>query len=305
MLENQKILITGASSQVGLPVARELAKSNEVHGLGRFGNVKRREQLEGMNVRCIALDLAKDSFDACPNDFDLVLNFAVVKTGNWDYDLAANAEGVGRLMSHCRSARAFLHCSSGAVYAEGQDGARLEGAPYGDNHKVMLPTYSICKIAAETMARFGAREWNLPTTIARLSVPYGDNGGWPFYHLVMMQNGVEIPVHADDRNLYNPIHEDDIIAQLPKLLEAASVPATVVNWGGSEAVGLEDWCAYIGSLTGLTPKFRRTEDALRGLDLDPTRMHELLGETRVGWRDGIRRMLAARAPELIVDEPKL
>jgi nucleoside-diphosphate-sugar epimerase len=165
----------------------------------------------------------------------------------------------------------------------------------------MLPTYSICKIAAETMARFGARQWNLPTTIARLSVPYGDNGGWPFYHLLMMQNGVEIPVYPGARNLYNPIHEDDIIAQLPKLFEVAAVPATVVNWGGSEAVRLEDWCAFLGTLTGLTPKFRTTEETLRGLALDPTRMHELVGKTEVGWRDGLRRMLAARAPDLIAD----
>jgi len=299
MLENEKILITGATSQVALPVARELAKSNEVHGLGRFGNAEQRAQLEGMGIRCIALDLAEDCFDACPDDFDLVLNFAVVKSGDWDYDLSANGEGVGRLMSHCRNARAFLQCSSGAVYAEGAPAARVEGAPYGDNHKAMLPTYSICKIAAETMARFGARQWNLPTTIARLSVPYGNNGGWPFYHLIMLRNGVEIPVHSDRPNLYNPIHEDDILAQLPRLLEIAAVPATVVNWGGSEAVGIEEWCAFLAELTGLTPKFRYTEAALRGLPLDPSRMHELVGRTKVPWQDGLRRMVAALAPELL------
>jgi len=299
MLQNEKILITGATSQVGLPVARELAKSNEVHAIGRFGNADQRAQLEAMGVRCSVLDLAEDTFDGCPDDFDVVLHFAVVKSGDWDYDLAANAEGVGRLMSHCRRARAFLQCSSGAVYAEGGREARPESAPYGDNHRVMLPTYSICKIAAETMARFGARQWQLPTTIARLSVPYGDNGGWPFYHLVMMQNGVEIPVHPDAPNVYNPIHEDDFIAQLPRLLEIAEVPATVVNWGGSEAVSIEDWCAHLGKLTGLTPKFRYTEDALRGLPLDPTRMHERVGETQVHWQDGLRRMVAARAPELL------
>jgi len=28
-------------------------------------------------------------------------------------------------------------------------------------------------------------------------------------------------------------------------------------------------------------------------------MHALLGPTRVAWRDGLRRMLEARAPELL------
>ena len=36
MLENARILITGVTSQVALPVARELAGRNEVFGLARF-----------------------------------------------------------------------------------------------------------------------------------------------------------------------------------------------------------------------------------------------------------------------------
>jgi nucleoside-diphosphate-sugar epimerase len=300
MLENEKILITGCTSQVGFPVARELARSNEVHGLARFGKPEDRERSEAVGVRCVALDLASDDFAAVPDDFSVVLHFAVVKSGDWDYDLAANVEGTGRLMARCRNARAFLHCSSAAVYAEGDREPRSEDAPLGDNHRAMMPTYSICKIAAESMARFGARQWQLPTTIARFSVPYGDNGGWPWYHALMLKAGVPIPVHSDRPCLYNPIHEDDYIEQIPRLLAAAGVPATVTNWCGSEAVSIEEWCDHIGALTGLTPTFHYTEDTLRSLPLHPGRMHELAGETGVPWREGIRRMLEARAPELLV-----
>ena len=35
-MKDARILITGATSQVGLPVARALAKSNTVFGLGRL-----------------------------------------------------------------------------------------------------------------------------------------------------------------------------------------------------------------------------------------------------------------------------
>jgi nucleoside-diphosphate-sugar epimerase len=151
------------------------------------------------------------------------------------------------------------------------------------------------------MARFAARQWRLPTTIARLSVPYGDNGGWPWYHLLMMKAGVPIPVHEDAPSFFNPLHEDDYIAQLPKLLEIAAVPAQVVNWGGSEAVSIEQWCEQIGVLTGLEAKFVHSDKTFRGLPLDLGRMHAFLGETAVPWRDGIRRMIAARAPELLAD----
>jgi nucleoside-diphosphate-sugar epimerase len=301
MLENEKILITGCASQVGLPVARELARRNEVHGLARFSKPEDRAQMEDLGVRCVKIDLASDALDALDDDFTVVLHFAVVKSGDWDYDLAANVEGTGRLMAHCRRARAFLHCSSAAVYAEGSREPRAEDAPRGDNHSALMPTYSICKIAAESMARFGARQWQLPTTIARLSVPYGDNGGWPWYHLLMMKSGVPIPVHTDAPSVFNPIHEDDYIAQLPRLLAIADVPARVLNWGGSEAVSIEQWCEHLATLTGLEAKLAPTDATLRGLPLDLSRMHELVGETRVSWRDGIRRMIEARAPELLRD----
>jgi UDP-glucuronate 4-epimerase len=111
-----KILVTGPTSQVAFPLARALARDNEVHGLARFKKDSDRARVESIGATCHAADLAHDSLDSLPDDFDYVLNFAVVKSGDFDYDLAANAEGVGRLMSHCRRAKAFLHCSSAAVY---------------------------------------------------------------------------------------------------------------------------------------------------------------------------------------------
>ena len=96
-----------------------------------------------------------------------------------------------------------------------------------------------------------------------------------------------------------PIHEDDIVAMVPQLLAAASVPATTVNWCGDESVSLQDWCRYLGSLVGKDPTFEVSPQALRGNPTDPSRMHELVGSTRVDWRDGLRRMVAKFHPELL------
>ncbi len=299
MIDNAKILLTGPTSQVALPLALALAKRHRVTGLARFSDEKARARLESAGIECVALDLADDPLGALPRDFDYLLHFAVVKTGDFDHDLRANVEGLGRLLSHCRDAKALLHCSSGGVYAPPGHTPAKETDPLGDNHRGMMPTYSICKIAAESIARFAAREWNMPTTIARFSVPYGNNGGWPWYHLMMMKSGVPIPVHPDAPSLFNPIHEDDYIAQVPLMLDAAHVPATIVNWAGSETVSIETWCAYLGELTGLEPKFEHKEDTIASLPLDTTRMHELVGEAKVHWRDGIRRLVEARNPELL------
>jgi hypothetical protein len=55
----------------------------------------------------------------------------------------------------------------------------------------------------------------------------------------------------------------------------------------------------MSELTGLASRFETTERTVGALPLDLTRMHELLGCTRVPWREGIRRMIDARAPELL------
>jgi nucleoside-diphosphate-sugar epimerase len=296
-LQGQKILITGATGQVAKPLALALARDNDVWALARFKDSTARQELEKAGVTCVAHNLTTDGFAALPDDFAYVLNLGVVKSGKWDRDLAGNAESLGLLMRHCRAATAFLHCSSTGVYAPAGRQPLAEDAALGDNHRTLMPTYSISKIAAEAMARYGAREWELPTVIARLNVPYGDNGGWPAFHLEQVLAGQPIDVHTDAPNVYCPIHEDDIIAHVPRLLAVASVPATIVNWAGADAVSVEDWCGYLGELVDAPATFRSSDQALESVVTDNTRMHALIGPAKVAWRDGMRRMVAARHPE--------
>ncbi|WP_431237288.1 NAD-dependent epimerase/dehydratase family protein [Mycolicibacterium aichiense] len=298
-MRGSKILITGVSGQVATPVALAMAPDNEVWGIARFTDSAVKDNLEKAGVRCETVNMAAGDFTGLPSDFDYVLNLAVAKSGRWDKDLAANAESAGLLMAHCRSAKAFLHCSSGAVYDPPGDEPRTERTVYGDNHKSLLPTYSITKIAGETVVATMARALGVPTTIARLNVPYGDNGGWPYFQMEMMLSGMPVPVPPGGPAVYNPIHEDDIIAMIPKLLEVASVPATTVNWGGDQYVSIQEWCTFLGSLVGTEPVFEESDQALRGNPLDVTKMHELVGGTTVDWRDGMRRMAAKFRPELV------
>ena len=305
-MKDTKILVTGPTSSVGLPVSLALAADNDVTGIARFGNAAAREQLEAAGVRCITVDLATSDFSEIEDEYDYVCNFAIARGGDadWDRDLAANGESVGLLMARCRSARAFLHCSSTAVYQPAGAHQLAETDPLGDNHRVMMPTYSLCKIAAEAVVRTQCRLLGLPTVITRLSVPYGDNGGWPWYHLMMMRAGAPIPVHRDGPSRYNLLHEDDMLRMLPRVLAQASVPATILNWGGSEATSIEEWTAWLAELTGLEAKLAPTDRTLRSVVLDPTRMHERVGRTQVPWKEGLRRMVAARNPELLRSPPR-
>jgi nucleoside-diphosphate-sugar epimerase len=303
-MNGEKILIVGVTGQVALPLARALAERNEVWGVARFSEPVARTLLEESGVTCEAVDLSQPDLSKLPTDFSYVLNFVFAKTGDWSEDLDIAAGSVGLLMEHSQAAKAFLHCSSSAVYQPSLTCSSFtEEHPLGDNHRVwaagipFMETYSIGKIAAEAMARYGARRWDVPTIIARLSVPYGDNGGWPANHLEMMAAGMEIPLHPQRPNVFNPIHDDDIFRTLPGLLAAASVPAVTVNWGGPPC-SIEAWCAQIASVTGLDLRFTDTDYTISSLPLDTQRMIELAGPTRTTLQDGISRMVAARRPDL-------
>lgn len=299
-LHGSRILITGPTGQVALPVVAAYAKTAEVFALARFHRDEDATRIRELGATPIKADLADPtSLRALPADVDYVLNFAVAKSGRWAVDLKANAEGVGDLMMQLPRAKAVVHFSSAAVYAYAGPMPLREEAALGDNHRSLFPTYSISKIAAETTVRLCARRLGVPATIARLSVPYGDNGGWPFYHLIMMRGGTPIAVHPERPNLYNLLHVDDYVAKIPALLAAASVDTTTVNFSGSEATSIEEWCAYLAELTGLEPVFKDDPDAFGSLCLDTTRMHELIGPTAVPWRDGILRMVRALAPDAL------
>ncbi|MGF6884824.1 nucleoside-diphosphate-sugar epimerase [Nocardia sp. GAS34] len=180
------------------------------------------------------------------------------------------------------------HCAGAVEYQHGATGPVLHVV---DHH--------LTKIAGEVVARTMARTLGVPTVIARLNIQYGNNGGWPFYHMEMILAGIPIPVPAGGPARYNPIHEDDIVASIPRLLAAASTPATTVNWCGGEIVSLQEWCGYLGSLIGKEPVFEDSAEALRGNPTDSTRMRELIGGLTVDWRNGIHRMVTKFHPELV------
>ena len=244
-LSGEKILITGATGQVANPVAKALARDNEVWAVARFGNARAREDLEDAGVHCAVVDLAAGDYSGVPGDVTYGLHFARASVGEWGADLDTNVGGLASLMEFCQSAKAFLHCSSTAVYQPNGNTPRFkEDDPLGDNHRVYesfmpdMQTYSITKIAAEGAARWGARRFDLPTTIARLNVPYGSAFSWPAFHLDMMMEYPE-PVACQKQRLFPRIPDGNgelaveslqtSLAQIPDACRTTSVSEAVEN----------------------------------------------------------------------------
>jgi nucleoside-diphosphate-sugar epimerase len=300
-LRDEKILITGPAGQIAFPLAARLARDNEVWGLARFRNPRQRERVEKAGVETRVIDLADPDWGDLPDDFGVVLHLAAAIVPGHDYDgaIRINAEGTGKLMERQRNARACLVMSTCGVYLSPEDGDRavLESDPLGGSHQPYAPTYCVSKIAQEAVARFAAESFGLPTVIARMNVAYGDNGGLPAMLIDPILAGHPIPL-LPGHTVCCPIHEDDIFDHTPRLLEAAATPAVVTNWGGDEPVDLRELCEYIGALLGREVGFVESADGIHQYRLDAARRRELAGPCKVGWREGVRRMVAARRPDL-------
>jgi nucleoside-diphosphate-sugar epimerase len=301
MLQGEKILVTGPAGQIAFPLAAFLAERNEVWGIARFGESGSRERVEAAGITTRICDLASGEFGDLPDDFTCVLHLATFRVGGLDYDQAmrTNAEGTHLLLRHCRRARATLVMSTAEVYKPQADPwhVYLESDPLGDSNSLFDATYSVSKIAEEAVARGCARAMDLPVVIPRMNASYGPNGGLLAYHLDFIRAGKPVTVRWDPA-CYSPIHQDDINAQVEAMLAAASVPATVVNWGGDEPATIQEWCAYLGELTGIEPRIERKDvpGGIRGIVMSTDRRLSITGPCRVGWRDGLARLISERRP---------
>jgi hypothetical protein len=72
-----------------------------------------------------------------------------------------------------------------------------------------------------------------------------------------------------------------------------------VNWGGSEPVSIEEWSGYLAGLVGVEARFEPTDNTIDSVQIDTSRMHELVGRTMVPWRKGMRRMAKALHPDKV------
>jgi UDP-glucuronate 4-epimerase len=144
-----------------------------------------------------------------------------------------------------------------------------------------------------------SEQYKIPLTIIRICSTYGPQGGSPADRLEMILERRPIRLYPDAPNNFNPIYEDDYVELGIRAMEVAATPAITVNWGGSETVSIEDYCAYMGKLIGIEAIFEYSPQAHTPLWPDVTYMHQILGRTRVHWRDGFRRIVEARHPELL------
>lgn len=303
------VLVTGATGRIGFPVARALAHDHDVYGLARCSRPGDEAKLRAAGIVPVVGDVA--GFDPATvreaggrpvtHVFHAAARIGPEARTDWQRTFEVNAHATGRLIIACAKSsgaalRGVVFCSSGSTYEYQGRRPLTEDDPPG----VHLGVYSLSKIAGEAVARVVAAEHAVPLTVIRVFSTYGPLGGAPADRLERILAGKEVVLHPDAPNNYHPVYEDDYVRLGIRALEVADVPAVTVNWAGSETVSAEEYCEYLGALVGRQVRFRYDPAAPWPLWPDVTRMHELLGRTEVHWREGMRRMVAARHPGALV-----
>ncbi len=302
MLSGEKILITGPGGRIAFGLAKTLCRDNEVWGIARFSDTASREEVESLGVTTRSVDLEFGEFGDLPSNFTYLLHIAADFGEDYERGLRVNAEGTGLLLSHCRKAKAALVMSTVTVYKPHPDPWHPfnEADPIGDAGLPHPQPYSIVKIAEEAVARYCAREFDLPVTIARMGCAYGDRGGLPLFHLDNIASGQPVVARWDPLP-YSPIHYDDINVQIEPLLDIARVPATIVNWAGDVPVTVAEWSRYFAELLGVSSEVvvEPIEGASVGSVGDHLKRASITGPCRVDWREGFLDMASRYYPERV------
>jgi UDP-glucuronate 4-epimerase len=288
-LSGRRVLVTGASGLVALPVALALAKSNEVYGVARFSNPEQKRILEDGGVRPIAFDLANHDLSPLPRSVDVVINYGVLPFTNKEH-YNVNAGAAGRLARRYRDCEAFIQGSTGSLYAYQGERALREEDPYG-LHSSAEP-YAASKIAAEFLLKHLSEDYRMPAALIRIFSFYGPRGGGVTQRIDQVSKGLPISVYPGVRNVHTPLFEDDYVEKTIAAVGIAKTPAEVINVGGSEAVTTQEYCEMAGELLGKKPIFVENSGAWP-IWADTTKMAKLLGPSRVAIRDGVRRVIEA------------
>jgi len=118
--------------------------------------------------------LANPDLSPLPRSVDVVINYAVLPFNNKDH-YNVNAGAAGRLARRYRDCEAFVHGSTGSLYAYQGERPLSEDDPYG-LHSSAEP-YAASKIAAEFLLKHLCEDYRLPMVMIRIFSFYGPRGG--------------------------------------------------------------------------------------------------------------------------------
>ncbi len=299
VMEGKTIMVTGASGNMGEATATLLAKHNKIYGVARFSDPASRQRLEAAGVKCVKKDIGFEPLDDLPNDVQYILNLGAA-TGEAEKDLQytmkVNAYAIGRLMRRYPKLKGFVTTSSGMVY-------KYQPRPIKETDQLGVEederrNYSVSKIAGEAITVFASEQFGIPAMVFRIFQTYSAKGGPVVTRVHLVAEGKDVPVYPNDPCPTAPLFITDFVNFCEVALgKAGTVPATIVNVGGTQYIKFKEYVEIIGRMMGVKPKFLETTSAHKAFCPDTTLLQKLLGKCQVSPEEGIRRVVQYHYPD--------
>lgn len=197
-----------------------------------------------------------------------------------------NVGSTFQLLDYARRAGAkrFLFTSTGGIYGSGLRAFVETDAARPTNF------YLSSKHIAEQMVDSYSQFFH--TTLFRLFFVYGAGQAEAMLMPSLVRSvlvGKPLILQGGDGILINPVHVSDVVRALELALELDG--HQLFNLAGAEVLSLREIGNIIGAELGREPVFEvREEEPPSHLIADITRMHELLVEPRVSFREGVKEV---------------
>ncbi len=310
VLEGKTIMVTGASGNMGEATSTLLAQRNKVYGVARFSDPAARQRLEQAGVKCIKKDLGVDRLDDLPDDVQYIINLGAATSGihlsgvtsgsstseqDLAYSMKVNAYAIGNLMRRYPKLKGFVTTSTAMVY-------KYQPRPIKETDLLGVEederrNYSVTKIAGEAIAVFASEQFGIPAMVFRIFQTYSAKGGPVVTRVHLVAQGKEVPVYPNDPCPTAPLFITDFVSFCEVALgRAGTVPATIVNVGGTRYIKFKEYVEVIGRMMGVKPKFLETTSAHKAFCPDTTLLQKLLGKCEVTPEEGIRQAIQYHYP---------
>ena len=278
-----RLLVTGASGFIGVPLVRALEADHEIKALRRAdGDIAVPETLARIGKVDHVFHLAGRSF--VPDSWRDPTGF-----------VNTNVAGTTAVLDFCKQAGASITFVSAYVYGQ------PDHLPIDETHPVRPNNpYAMSKYLAEQVCGFYASQFGVRVTIVRPFNIYGprqaDHFLIPTVVRQLKQGGPIRVLDLAPRRDY--LYVDDLVNLLVRTLSPAEAGATVVNAGSGSSISVGELVDTLQSVAGTSLEVL-SENKPRHEELSDVRADVSKARDCFGWvprtslEDGLQRLLTS------------